>query len=74
MARIWSRAAPADSPADTLASVRGVDPIHNQRKIDGSFHADGVRLRLQPHEARADALKAHPRGATRNRVRIDDNG
>jgi putative IMPACT (imprinted ancient) family translation regulator len=43
-------------------------------KLDERFEADGVRFRLRVAAGQADALKTRLRDATRDRVRIDDNG
>lgn len=43
-------------------------------KLEGHFDADGARFRLRVPADRVDALKTRLRDATRDRVRIDDNG
>lgn len=43
-------------------------------KLDETFTADGTRFRLRVAADGVDALKTRLRDATRDRVRIDDNG
>lgn len=62
------------APFDALGSVHAALPDAHAVKLEERFDAHGVVLRLQMPADRVDALKMRLRDATRNRVRIDDNG
>ena len=47
---------------------------HGAQRLDETFDADGVHLRLRLPADRVDALVDQLRDATRNRARIGDNG
>jgi uncharacterized YigZ family protein len=54
--------------------VHAAIAVFDAEKLDETFDTDGVRFRLRVATDRADALKMRLRDATRDRVRIDDNG
>jgi uncharacterized YigZ family protein len=75
------------APRRALVALREVDVVagfadigalhaalaaHGAEKLDEHFTADGVRLRLQLPAGRVDALKAHLRDATRDRVQMTE--
>ena len=75
------------APRRALVALREVDVVagfadigalhaalaaHGADKLDEHFTADGVRLRLQLPAERVDALKAHLRDATRDRVQLTE--
>lgn len=56
---------------DDLGAVHAALAGFGAEKLDERFDAGGVRLRLALPLDRADALRAHLRDATRNRVRVE---
>lgn len=58
---------------DDIGTVHVALAAHGGDKLDESFDADGLRLRVRLPADRVDGLKLQLRDATRNRVRIDDN-
>ncbi|ATD67840.1 IMPACT family protein [Luteimonas chenhongjianii] len=62
------------APFDALGSVHAALPGAHAVKLEERFDADGVTLQLQLPADRVDDLRIRLRDATRNRVRIDDNG
>jgi uncharacterized YigZ family protein len=54
---------------DDLGAVHAALAGFGAEKLEEAFAADGLRLRLSLPEDRADALQAHLRDATRDRVR-----
>jgi len=62
------------APFEDLGSVHGALAAASAEKLSESFDADGVRLALRLPADGVAALKLRLRDATRNRVRIDDNG
>ena len=62
------------APFDALGSVHAALPGAHAVKLEEHFDAHGVTLRLQLPADRVDDLRIRLRDATRNRVRIDDNG
>lgn len=62
------------APFDALGSVHAALPAVHAVKLEERFDPDGVTLRLQLPADRMDELKIRLRDATRDRVRIDDNG
>jgi uncharacterized YigZ family protein len=55
---------------DDLGAVHAALAGFGAEKLEEAFAADGLRLRLSLPEDRADALQAHLRDATRDRVRF----
>jgi uncharacterized YigZ family protein len=55
---------------DDLGAVHAALAGFGAEKLEETFAADGLRLRLSLPEDRADALQAHLRDATRDRVRF----
>lgn len=58
---------------DDIGALHAALAAHDGDKLDESFDADGLRLRVRLPADRVDALKLQLRDATRNRVRFDDN-
>ena len=59
---------------DDTGPVHAALAVHGAQRLDESFDADGLRLRIRLPAERVDALVAQLRDATRNRARIGDNG
>lgn len=57
--------------ADTGA-VHGALAAHDAERVDERFDGQGAVLRLRLPRDRVDALKAHLRDATRNRIRLPE--
>jgi putative IMPACT (imprinted ancient) family translation regulator len=55
---------------DDLGAVHAALAGFGAEKLEEAFAADGLRLRLSLPADRADALQAHLRDATRDRVRF----
>lgn len=62
------------APFDALGSVHVALAAAGAEKLDEAFDSDGARLRLRLPASGLQALKLRLRDATRNRVRIDDEG
>jgi len=62
------------APFEDLGVVHAALAAASAEKVSESFDASGVELALRLPEHDVDALKLRLRDATRNRVRIDDNG
>ena len=58
---------------DDIGALHAALAAHGGDKLDESFDADGLRLRVRLPVDRVDGLKLQLRDATRNRVRFDDN-
>lgn len=58
---------------DDIGALHAALAAHGGDKLDESFDADGLRLRVRLPADRVDGLKLQLRDATRNRVRFDDN-
>ena len=58
---------------DDIGTLHAALAAHGGDKLDESFDADGLRLRVRLPADRVDGLKLQLRDATRNRVRFDDN-
>jgi len=58
---------------DDIGALHAALAAHGCDKLDESFDADGLRLRVRLPVDRVDGLKLQLRDATRNRVRFDDN-
>jgi len=59
---------------EDLGTVHAALAGFGAEKLAEAFDADGVRLRLALPADRADALRAHLRDATRDRVRVEGAG
>ena len=55
---------------DDLGALHAALAAHNALKLDESFDADGVAIRIELPVDQCDALKTRLRDATRNRVRL----
>ena len=62
------------APFDAIGAVHAALAAFGAHKLDEHFAADGVRLRLQLPAERVPALQAQLRDATRDRVRVVDDG
>lgn len=62
------------APFEDLGTVHAALAAVSAEKLSETFDPDGVRLVLRLPDDSVDALKLRLRDATRNRVRIDDNG
>lgn len=62
------------APFEDLGTVHVALAAVSAEKLSETFDAGGTRLVLRLPEDSIDALKIRLRDATRNRVRIDDNG
>ncbi|MGN7724944.1 IMPACT family protein [Luteimonas sp. 22616] len=62
------------APFEDLGTVHAALAAVSAEKLSETFDPDGVRLVLRLPDDNVDALKLRLRDATRNRVRIDDNG
>jgi uncharacterized YigZ family protein len=62
-----------EAPFDDLGALHAACAAHGAERLDETFDADGVRLRIRIPADSLDALALHLRDATRNRARIDDN-
>ena len=62
------------APFEDLGSVHAALAAASAEKLSETFDATGTRLLLRLPADGVDALKLRLRDATRNRVRIDDNG
>ncbi len=62
------------APFEDLGSVHAALAAVCAEKVSETFDPRGVRLELRLPRDNVDALKLRLRDATRNRVRIDDNG
>jgi uncharacterized YigZ family protein len=58
---------------DDIGALHAALAAHGGDKLDESFDADGLRLRVRLPADRVEGLKLQLRDATRNRVRFDDN-
>ncbi|GHH56677.1 MULTISPECIES: IMPACT family protein [Gammaproteobacteria] len=57
---------------DDIGLVHALLPAHAAAKLDETFDADGLRLRVQLPADQEDALKTRLRDATRNRIGISE--
>ena len=62
------------APFEDLGTVHAALTVVSAEKLSETFDPDGVRLVLRLPRDSVDTLKLRLRDATRNRVRIDDNG
>jgi uncharacterized YigZ family protein len=62
------------APFEDLGTVHAALAAVSAEKLSETFDPEGVRLVLRLPDDSVDALKLRLRDATRNRVRIDDNG
>ena len=62
------------APFEDLGAVHAALAAASAEKLSETFDASGLHLVLRLPEDGVDALKLRLRDATRNRVRIDDNG
>jgi uncharacterized YigZ family protein len=58
---------------EDTGAVHAAMAAHGAERLDETFDADGLRIRLRLPADRADALALQLRDATRNRARIGDN-
>jgi uncharacterized YigZ family protein len=58
---------------EDTGAVHAALAAHGAERLDETFDADGLRIRVRLPADRVDALAAHLRDATRNRARIGDN-
>ncbi|MCI4567419.1 YigZ family protein [Lysobacter sp. CFH 32150] len=58
---------------DDIGALHAALAAHGGDKLDESFTAEGLRLRVRLPADRVEGLKLQLRDATRNRVRFDDN-
>ena len=58
---------------DDIGALHAALAAHGGDKLDESFNAEGLRLRVRLPADRVEGLKLQLRDATRNRVRFDDN-
>ena len=63
-----------ECPFADVAAVHGALPAFGAEKLGEVYAADGVRFRLRLPASHVDALAARLRDATRDRVRMGDNG
>lgn len=57
---------------DDIGLVHALLPAHAAAKLDETFDADGMRMRIQLPVEQEDALKTRLRDATRNRIGISE--
>jgi uncharacterized YigZ family protein len=74
IALVESREIALHAPFEDLGTVHAALAAVSAEKLSEAFDPDGVRLVLRLPGDSVDALKLRLRDATRNRVRIDDNG